>query len=188
GVAAETHLAFTLEDAPGAFGQAVNLSNVAQSVPEAPPPITIDVGVKVQSVPGPGEQPAVFETVEAIEARIEWDALRPRLAQPQQLSATMGSVVFDGTATNLKPGDKLVIVITPSNRSIHAILNVTLDNDAQTTRVDFDNPALSPASFHRPVGLAQGKPTVFPAQTTLDESVTQAIIAKQWSDEDLVAL
>src|SRR5436309_5408770 len=40
GVAANTYLAFTLEDAPGAFGQAINLSNIAQGVPEAPPPIT----------------------------------------------------------------------------------------------------------------------------------------------------
>jgi len=188
GVAAETHLAFTLEDAPGAFGQAINLSNIAQSVPETPPPITIDVGVKVQSVPGPGEQPAVFETVEAIEARVEWNALRPRLAQPQQLSATMGSIVFQGTATNLKPGDKLLIVITPSSRSVHTILNVIVDDKTQTTRVDFDNPALSPASYQRPGGLAQGKTTDFPAQSALNEGVSQAIIAKQWSDEDLAAL
>src|SRR5262249_6977551 len=96
GVAAATYMAFTLEDAPGAFGQAVNLSNVAQSVPEFPPPITIDVGVKIQSVPGPGEQAAIFETVEAIEARTAWNALRPRLKQPQQLSAAMGSILFEG--------------------------------------------------------------------------------------------
>jgi hypothetical protein len=188
GVAAETHLAFTLEDAPGAFGQAVNLSNVAQGVPEAPPPITIDVGVKVQSVPGPGEQPAIFETVEAIEARAEWNALRPRLAQPQQLSATMGSAVFQGTATNLKPGDRLLFVIKPSSRLVRTILNVTVDDKAQITRVDFDNPALSPPSYQRPGGLAQGKTTDFPAQTPLDESVAQTVIAKQWSDEDLAAL
>jgi len=188
GVAAETHLAFTIEDAPGAFGQAVNLSNVAQGVPEAPPPITIDVGVKVQSVPGPGEQPATFETFEAIEARAEWNALRPRLAQPQQLSATMGSIVFQGTATNLKPGDKLLIVITPSSRAVRTILNVTVDDKAQTTRVDFDNPALSPASYQRPGGLAKGKTTDFQPQTALNESVAQAVIAKQWGDEDLAAL
>lgn len=188
GVAAETYLAFTLEDAPGAFGQAISLSNIAQLAPEAPPPITIDVGVKVQSVPGPGEQPATFETVEAIEARAEWNALRPRLAQPQQLSTGMGSVVFQGAATNLKPGDKLLIVVTPTSRSVRTILNVTVNDEAQTTRVDFDNPALSPASYQRPSGLAQGKPTDFLPQTTLDESVAQAIIAKQWSEEDLAAL
>lgn len=188
GVAANTYLAFTLEDAPGAFGQAINLSNIARGAPEAPPPITIDAGAKAQSVPGPGEQPATFETVEAIEARVEWNALKPRLAQPQQLSLTMGSIVFQGTTTNLRPGDKLLITITPAGGSVRTILNVAVDDEAQTTRVDFENPALSPAFYQRPGGLSQGKPTDFPAQTPLNESAVQAIIAKRWSEEDLEAL
>src|SRR5262245_61283861 len=188
GVAANTYLAFTLEDAPGAFGQAFNLSNIARGAPEAPPPITIDAGAKAQSVPGPGEQPATFETVEAIEARAEWNALRPRLAQPQQLSANMGSIVFQGAAINLRPGDKLLITIKPSSGSVRTILNVSVDNEAQTTRVDFEKPELSPAFYQRPGGLSQGKPTDFPAQTPLNESTVKAIIAKLWSEEDLEAL
>src|SRR3978361_814551 len=44
GVAASTYLAFTVEDAPSAPKQAL-----------------VPVGTKVQSVPGPGEQPQVFE-------------------------------------------------------------------------------------------------------------------------------
>src|SRR5262249_38115846 len=188
GVAANTYLAFTLEDAPGAFGQAINLSNIARGAPESPPPITIDAGAKAQSVPGPGEQPATFETVEAIEARAEWNAIKPRLAQPQQLSAKMGSIVFQGTATNLRPGDKLLITIKPSSGSVRTILNVSVDNEAQTTRVDFEKPALSPAFYQRPGGLSQGKPTDFPAQTPLNESTVKAIIAKRWSEEDLEAL
>src|SRR5215475_12494780 len=55
GVAASTYLAFTLESAQGAPGYA-----------------TIDVGTKVQSVPGPNEKPQTFETVEKLEARAEW--------------------------------------------------------------------------------------------------------------------
>src|SRR5262245_6956886 len=42
GVAASTHLAFTIEDAPGAFGQALTLAASAQSTPEYPPPLTIE--------------------------------------------------------------------------------------------------------------------------------------------------
>jgi hypothetical protein len=187
GAAASTHLAFTLEDAPGAFGQAINLSNVAQGVPEAPPPVTIDVGVKVQSVPGPGEQAQTFETIEAIEARAEWNALKPRLVQPQQLSKSMTSIVFEGAATNLKPGDKLLIDAT-NGREVKTILKVTTDDEAKTTRVDFDNPALSPATYERPNGLLLGKPTDFTAQTPLNEATVQAIIDKRWSEEDLASL
>src|SRR4029453_9347438 len=61
GVAAETRLAFTVDDAPGAPGR-----------------VTIDVGVKVQSVPGQDEKPQTFETVEQIEARAAGNARAPR--------------------------------------------------------------------------------------------------------------
>jgi predicted phage baseplate assembly protein len=187
GVAATGWLAFTLEDAPGAFGQAVNLSNVAQAVQEVPPPVTIDAGVKVQSVPDPGDEAATFETVEAIEARAEWNSLKPRLHQPQLLSATMGSIVFEGTATNLKIGDKLLIDISSASRVVRTILNVTADDDSKTTRIDFENPALSPASFQRPSQF-QGKPGDFTAGTPLDETTVQMILAKWWTEEDLAAL
>src|ERR1700752_3132201 len=66
GVAAHTLLAFTLEDAPG-----------------SPDRVVIDIGTKVQSIPGPGELPQTFETAERIEARAEWQAIRPRLTQRQ---------------------------------------------------------------------------------------------------------
>jgi hypothetical protein len=78
GVSASAYMAFTIEDVPGAFGQALSIGTTAQIAPALPPPITIDVGVKVQSIPGPGEQAQTFETIEEIEARAEWNALRPR--------------------------------------------------------------------------------------------------------------
>ena len=39
--------------------------------------------VEVQSVPGPGERPQTFETVEEIDARPEWNAVRPWLSEPR---------------------------------------------------------------------------------------------------------
>src|SRR5215217_7205719 len=68
GVAASTHLAFELEDTP--------------DVPGVPRVVNIDVGTKVQSLPGQDELPQTFETVENIEARPEWNALRPRQTEP----------------------------------------------------------------------------------------------------------
>ena len=64
GVAASTYLAFTLEDAPGALGQSLSLGTTAQLAPEPIPPLALDAGIKVQSVPAPGEQAQTFETVE----------------------------------------------------------------------------------------------------------------------------
>src|SRR6266550_2662968 len=55
GVAANTLLAFTMDDTPG-----------------APLQTTVDIGTKVQSIPGPDEKPQTFETVEKITTRVEW--------------------------------------------------------------------------------------------------------------------
>ena len=64
GVAANALLAFTMDDSPG-----------------APLETTVDIGTKVQSVPGPDEQPQTFETVEKITAHVEWNAIKPQVTQ-----------------------------------------------------------------------------------------------------------
>jgi predicted phage baseplate assembly protein len=93
GVAASTYLAFTLEEAPG-----------------APSRTTIDSGVKVQSIPGPGEKPQTFETVETVEARPTWNALKPQSTGPQRLEDGLKELYLAGVDTQLHPGDGIVIV------------------------------------------------------------------------------
>ncbi len=97
GVAAATYLAFTLQEAPGAPEQAAA-------------PSEIPVGVRVQSVPGPGEQPQTFETVAAIQARPGWNAI------PAQTSAAWlprrgdTDLYLAGVNVQLQPGDAILIV------------------------------------------------------------------------------
>ena len=108
GVAAETRLAFALETPtappptlppePGAF------------VTGIPARLTLGSGLKVQSVPGPGEKPQTFETVEQIEARPEWNAVRPWLSEVQLPGFGATDTWLKGTRTNLKVGDALVFV------------------------------------------------------------------------------
>jgi hypothetical protein len=93
GVAASTCLAFTVEDAKGAPGQA-----------------TIDIGTKVQSIPGPGQLPQTFETIEKIEAKAAWNALKPQLTQPWQAQKGDTTVYLKGTTTGLKAGDAILFV------------------------------------------------------------------------------
>ena len=69
GVAASAFLAFSVD-------------TVLSTTPTA----IVPVGVKVQSMPGPGEQPQTFETTAAITARAEWNALKPRRTRPQELA------------------------------------------------------------------------------------------------------
>ncbi|HSL83182.1 MAG TPA: putative baseplate assembly protein, partial [Thermoanaerobaculia bacterium] len=61
GVAASTDLAFSVESAAGAPGR-----------------VRIDAGVRVLSVPGQDETSQTFETVETVEVRAAWNAMKPR--------------------------------------------------------------------------------------------------------------
>jgi predicted phage baseplate assembly protein len=93
GVAASTQLAFQLETAP-----------------TAPTSVSIPIGTQVQSLPGPGEVPQTFETVEAIEARPEWNSLIPRLTQTVAPTYGDTSLYLDGTDTGLSAGDAILLV------------------------------------------------------------------------------
>jgi predicted phage baseplate assembly protein len=146
GVAASTYLAFKLEDAPGASRTA-----------------TIDAGTKVQSLPGQDELPQTFETVEKIEARVEWNELRPRRSQPRVPAFQDTHTYLEGVTTGLQPGDPLLIV-GPGRETdagseqweIRYVSSVEPDVDADRTLVHWDEPLGSTTPFtESPVGGAR---------------------------------
>lgn len=96
GVAASTYLAFTM-------GETKSFANLA--VPGLPESITLNTGIKVQSVPGSGESAQLFETIEKIECRGKWNNINPRLTKKQQLTSSTNTIFLDGISTNLKLGD-----------------------------------------------------------------------------------
>lgn len=127
GVAAHTYLAFTLEEAPG-----------------APARTTIDIGLKVQSIPGPGEAPQTFETVEQIEARVEWNAMKPPMTQVAVPVFGTTHVYVKGTATNLKAGDAILFVGTEREADaggerwdFRRVAAVIPDHNADHTRIEW---------------------------------------------------
>lgn len=186
GVAASTYLAFTIEEAPGTTGQALSLGTTAQVVPSPPPPVTVASGTKVQSVPGENETAQIFETIEEVEARAEWNAMRPRLWQPQRLKGDDAFVILKGTATNLKPGDAL-LVIGGSSRTpaVRNVLRVKTDDASDTTRVDFQPVPASLPKYARP-SLNKGGAGEL-AGRRLDERAVADILVKRWAAEDLSA-
>jgi Baseplate J-like protein len=97
GVAASTWLAFTLQEAAG---------NPAL----AAAPVEIPVGTRVQSVPGHGEQPQSFETVEPVKARAEWNAIPVQTACPWQPANDDTGLWLAGVGIGIQPGDTLLIV------------------------------------------------------------------------------
>jgi Baseplate J-like protein len=108
GVAAETSLAFTLETPP--TPPVAVRPEPGMFVTGVPAKITIDTGLAVRSVPAPGDVPQVFETVEAIEARPAWNALRPWMGDVVMPVRGTVSTWLAGVNTRLKPGDALLFV------------------------------------------------------------------------------
>lgn len=109
GVAASVFLAYTLDD--NSEPVEIPVGARAQSVPA---PVKSSADAAAQSVPPPAELPQSFETSEKIEARKEWNDLKPRAARPQNITAVnaafAGTIYFKGTETNLKPNDPLLFV------------------------------------------------------------------------------
>lgn len=133
GLAAATWLTFIVEDAPGAPGYAF-----------------VEAGTKVQSVPGPGEKPQTYETLERIEARKEWNELRPQQTTAPTLAGATRLFV-KGSATQLQSGDGIAIigdertVSAASTRWNFRILkNVVPDRANDRTLLTWETPLANP--------------------------------------------
>jgi predicted phage baseplate assembly protein len=124
GVAAMTHLAFFVDTADG-----------------APKRVTIEAGSRVQSVPGQDEEPRTFETIETLEARVEWNELHPRTTElhlPEE-GDTDAYVVGTGA---FRVGDALMFAgADAAHTYIRRITSVDEDHQAKRSIVRW-SPAL----------------------------------------------
>jgi hypothetical protein len=150
GVAAATHLAFTLQAAQAAAG----------SPPADTDPIAIPARTRVQSVPGQDEEPQVFETTEEIEARAEWNAVGAQTAIPYRPTHGDLDIYVDGVENNLQEGDAVLIVgehrmkYPGSERwDIRVLKRVEIDRARLRTRLVWDVP------------LGHTGPTVHPSES-----------------------
>lgn len=127
---------------------------------DAPPvlPLLLTAGSRVQSVPGADEAPQTFETVEAITARTQWNAIRAQLCETQSIVSDLEDLYLKGTATQLTPGDAILIVgkerlddDTSERWDLRVLTQVEADAPADRTRVRFTH------------GLGSNWPQVAPA-------------------------
>ncbi|MGN9920389.1 putative baseplate assembly protein [Micromonospora palomenae] len=93
GVAATTWLSFTVTATPG-----------------APDGVPIPAGSQAQSVPGPGELPQVFETVEPLVARPELNAVGLRVTEPRPPRPGDETLTLAGADTVLPAGSVLLVL------------------------------------------------------------------------------
>ncbi|MCB9266202.1 MAG: putative baseplate assembly protein [Lewinellaceae bacterium] len=140
GVAAGTWFSFLLEESVG-----------------APTQVVIPIGTKVQSIPEQDEKPQVFETIEKITGRTQWNAMKPRLAEAQTLGHGSTSLYLQGTGNLLQSGDALLIVgkerlAEPGSErwDIRTVTSVELDDANNRTLVNWR------------VGLGHTDPLVYP--------------------------
>lgn len=108
GVAAETWLAFALDTPP--TPPATLPPEPGNFITGVPASVSLDAGLKVQSVPGPNEKPQTFETLDALDARPAWNAMRALPDAYRQSLIGARDIWLKGTATQLKVGDPLLFV------------------------------------------------------------------------------
>lgn len=119
GQAASTYLAFELDPpAPGIS-----------------PEVLIPKNTRAQTLPGQGELPQSFETTADLKARAEWNQLKPRMTKPIELTAETTEIYLKGTATNLKPNDPLLFVLSGTDRVMRRVKSVELQPAQDRTRV-----------------------------------------------------
>jgi uncharacterized phage protein gp47/JayE len=139
GVAAATYVAFTLQQTPG------------QPANPAAPPIVIPQGTQVQSVPPQGQQPQTFETSADILAKPDWNKLQVQIGNPWAPQRNDTMVWLAGTATQLQPGDAILVVGQERTQSptsplwaLRTVGSVTVDSQNGRTLVSWDEPLGAP--------------------------------------------
>ncbi len=130
GVSASTVLAFTLATAPG-----------------SPPIVPLPAGSRVQSVPGPGQLPQVFETAAALTATITNNAIPAATSIPWQILGGETSTWIAGTSNNIQTGNVLLFITAPggvpttgSSAAVVYVTAVTVDPVGGNTMVSWDQP------------------------------------------------
>ncbi|MFI7412586.1 putative baseplate assembly protein [Streptomyces sp. NPDC049627] len=133
GVAAATHLAYTLERDPRAEAL----------------PVTIPRGARSHSVPASAdEQSLTFETSRDLTARWDWNELkvrrrRPSLVTPEDLERR-SEIFVEGTANSLRTGDQLLFVFgeqAGGERKLLSVAKARVDRDDEITAISLPKSA-----------------------------------------------
>jgi hypothetical protein len=198
GVAASTYLAFTLDPTSGAYGSVLAAPTTAQVLPDSAANVLVDVGTRVQSIPGPGETAQTFETVEAIQARAEWNAMTPLLRQKQEIRDNATTLLLSGAVSNLKPGDKILMLPKGDSATgfrLTAVLKVEVQPDGKTTQLHLEGwqdgtAGYLPSKFELPKkkDCDDGQSSDIPANSNLNQVAINTILSRRWDSEALVAL
>lgn len=187
GRAASTLLAFTLESpvvpaAAPVSGLAPASYPGVSRIEGVPTSIVIPAATKVQSVPGPGQKPQTFESVEDITARPAWNSIPLRRRARYPGSATNFSTIeLAGFVNALKEGDSVLLTAasgTPVLKQVSKVEGQPADNRTLVTFTAGSAPTAQLPS------LAAAPSTTAPAKFD-GGYVTSAIRGRSWKQSEL---
>ena len=138
GLAAQTYLAFAVERTPDVAADPHR--DPGATPPATPESVRLTERLRVQSIPGPDETPQVFETLEPIDARAEWNAIAVARRTIQLLKQGDTHAYLDGVQLNVKRGDVLLLVgssILEESWAVRVVTVATEDQDTRRTRVEW---------------------------------------------------
>jgi uncharacterized phage protein gp47/JayE len=148
GVAASTYVAFTVEssalsgtaDLDPALRQQLGTTGAGFAGRAVVP-----TGTQIKSVPGPDEVPQTFETTGELQARAEWNELRPIRHREQHPDPGARVVWLDGAVTDLSARD--LILVVPKDGStpvVRRVVSVSVDDEMGRTEVVTDGTTAPP--------------------------------------------
>lgn len=166
GVASSVYLAYTLDD------------NFKEET-------IIPEGARSQSVPGPGELPQSFETSDDLKARAQWNNLKPRMMKPQNITfdtaLRISKIYLEGTATNLKVNDPLLLVFgdLPGDQVVRL---------AQEVKPDFQNGRTEVTLQETPFLISTAVDLLRTIVARLDKELHPLKLAESAPDSDKTAI
>jgi hypothetical protein len=143
GVSSSVYVAFTLTAAPGLPTSTTNAA------------IVIPAGTTLQSVPPQGQTPQAFQTSADILGKPEWNQLAIMSTTPWAPASDPGSVWFEGTSTQLNPGDPLLFLSDGSDWNVATVTAVTANTVAGQTLISWTGSLASQGSAFSSSGAPQ---------------------------------
>jgi hypothetical protein len=137
GVGSSVYLSFSLSSAPGSPTDPTTQA------------ITIPKDTQVQSVPAQNQTPQTFETSTEILAKSDWNALPVQTGIPWTPTAGAVSAYLQGNATQLQPGDAILIVgddHSGSQWDLRIVTSIQADTSKGRTYVMWSDPLASGGS------------------------------------------
>lgn len=157
GVASSAYLAFCMETAEG-----------------APESTSIDIGTKIQSIPGPGQLPSVFETVESITAWPSLSELKPLKTIEQEVTHSSEKAWFEGMSTGLRAGDGLLFNLVAGDEFFCQVESITLLPEKNQTEVKLQKQILLPQEMLPQKQLTQKQPMFREKAVVHDQAAMQS--------------